>query len=308
LLAEVLRSDLDVFVFLGSPYHISTWIGAALARLKGKKVYYWMHGIYRDKLGLADYLKLHAFYKLANGCLLYGNRAADILRERYKQGNYKIHVIYNSLDYRQSLAMRRIVAEREILEFRDFYFKDAALPIITFIGRLTLAKRIDLLIDAQHLLKERFGQTRFNILIIGAGSEMDNLVARSSFHGLSDNIKFLGAIYDEAEIAGILMHSDICVTPGEVGLTAIHSLSYGTPVISHNNFNIQMPEVEAIKPGINGDLYEWKNGSAMAAKISAWLEKYPIKSKETFEKCYAVIDNYYNPMYQVKIMNDAFRD
>ena len=42
------------------------------------------------------------------------------------------------------------------------------------------------------------------------------------------------------------------VSPGNVGLTAIHSLSYGTPVLTHNNFNNQMPEVESIQPGFNG--------------------------------------------------------
>ena len=40
--------------------------------------------------------------------------------------------------------------------------------------------------------------------------------------------------------------SDLTVSPGNIGLTAIHSLSYGTPVCSHSNFNNQMPESEAI--------------------------------------------------------------
>ena len=40
-----------------------------------------------------------------------------------------------------------------------------------------------------------------------------------------------------------------------VGLTAIHSLSFGTPVLTHNNFDNQMPEVQAINEGENGGFF-----------------------------------------------------
>ena len=61
-----------------------------------------------------------------------------------------------------------------------------------------------------------------------------------------------GETFDEAEISKLLNHADLCVSPGNVGLTAMHALAYGVPVATHNDFKNQMPEFEAITPGKTG--------------------------------------------------------
>ena len=43
---------------------------------------------------------------------------------------------------------------------------------------------------------------------------------------------FQGAVFDESN-SELIYHSDLCVSPGNVGLTAIHSLTYGVPVATH---------------------------------------------------------------------------
>ena len=58
---------------------------------------------------------------------------------------------------------------------------------------------------------------------------------------------------------------------GNIGLTAIHSLSFGTPVASHDNFENQMPEVEAIIDGENGFLFEENNSNDLIDKIEQWF-------------------------------------
>ena len=72
---------------------------------------------------------------------------------------------------------------------------------------------------------------------------------------LNQNVCFFGPCYDEFEIGMLIYNAALCVSPGNVGLTAIHSLSYGTPVISHNDFKHQMPEFEAIVPGETGAFF-----------------------------------------------------
>ena len=69
---------------------------------------------------------------------------------------------------------------------------------------------------------------------------------------MEGNCIFYGATYDEKELSKLIYMSDLTVSPGNIGLTAIHSLSYGTPVCSHSNFNNQMPESEAIINFENG--------------------------------------------------------
>ena len=61
--------------------------------------------------------------------------------------------------------------------------------------------------------------------------------------------------YDENEIGDLIYNADLCVSPGNVGLTAIHTLTYGTPVLSHANFPNQMPEFEAIDKDFTSFLF-----------------------------------------------------
>jgi glycosyltransferase involved in cell wall biosynthesis len=302
LLKILLRGDYDSYIFLGSPYFISTWFAVIIARLRNKKVYYWMHGIYRDKLRIMDYFKLFVFYKLANGVFLYGNRAANILKKYKIKNDRNINVVYNSLDYRKCFNIRRKITIFEIKQFRENHFREDV-PIVVFIGRLNRVKRIDMLIKAQNLLKTKYEKIFFNIILIGDGEEKENLICQAHNYDLDKNILFTGALYAEENIATLMMYADLCVTPGEIGLTAIHSLSYGTPVISHNNLNIQMPEIESIEEGITGGLYEYNNYEKLAEKIEEWLLINPVKTEATMHNCYKIIDNYYNPSYQAKIFD-----
>ena len=80
---------------------------------------------------------------------------------------------------------------------------------------------------------------------------------------LDRQVWFFGACYDESKIAELIFNANVCVSPGNVGLTAIHSLSYGTPVITHDSFSHQMPEFEAIIPNLTGNFFEEGNLQSM---------------------------------------------
>lgn len=301
ILKIAMYGNYDSFIFLGSPYHISTWFSVIIARLRGKKTYYWMHGFYKDVPSKLDFLKLKLFYKLPNGFFLYGNRSKLILNKHKVKKNNQMNVIYNSLDYQKSIKKRHFLNESQIFDYRKKYFNMQTVPVVVFIGRLNIVKRIDMLIEAQNILKSKNNKNIFNLLIIGDGEEKKNLMHLSKKYGLENNINFFGEIYEEETIANLLMFADLCVTPGEVGLTAIHSLSYGTPVISHDNLNLQMPEVESINKGVNGDLYQYNNLEDLANVIANWLLIRPVKNQFIVEDCYTIIDKYYNPTYQAKV-------
>lgn len=303
----VLKNNHDSYIFLGSPYHISTWIAALIARFQRKKVYFWMHGVYKDKLGLIDYVKLYVFYKIAHGFFLYGNRSKSIINYHRIKRPENIHVIYNSLDYKKCINYRKHFNLSGIHEFRLKYFNETNVPVIVFIGRLNKIKRIDMLLKAQSILKIKYNKIFFNLLIIGDGSEKNSLINLALDLELINNVVFLGAIYEEKINSYCLMNSDLCVTPGEVGLTAIHSLSYGTPVISHNNLDIQMPEVEAIVSGISGDLYKYNEIQSLVDTIDKWLTDNPSKNEKVMQQCFDIIDSYYNPVYQSKIFNSVLK-
>jgi len=149
------------------------------------------------------------------------------------------------------------------------FFKDNSLPTIIFIGRLTKIKRLPVLIEA--VRKSNQIKIRYNLLIVGSGEEQtylentfDSLIAVGWLH-------FYGNCFEDNKTSELIYHSDLCISPGNIGLTAIHSLSYGTPVASHSNFNNQMPEVETIIDGENGFLFEENNSDDLANKIDSWF-------------------------------------
>ena len=97
---------------------------------------------------------------------------------------------------------------------------------------------------------------------------------------------FFGPCYDESKIAELIFNADICLSPGNAGLTSIHVLTYGTPVITHNNSVHQMPEFESIIDGKNGTFFEENNLDDMIRVVSEWLYHYPSKIQEIIDACY----------------------
>ena len=77
--------------------------------------------------------------------------------------------------------------------------------------------------------------------------------------------------FDEKINAELIYNADLCVAPGNIGLTAMHVLMFGCPAISHNNFKWQMPEFESIIPGHTGDFFEYDNVEDLARSISQWF-------------------------------------
>lgn len=59
----------------------------------------------------------------------------------------------------------------------------------------------------------------------------------------------------------------------------MHSLMYGTPAIAHGDFDAQMPEVEAIEPGVTGAFCRRDDANDLAATIAAWLDHAPPRER-----------------------------
>lgn len=296
VIREVLFKKWDVIILLGDPNIISNWIIAVLARTKGIPVIFWGHGIYGKESGLKK-LILKRFLSLADLILTYGHWAKQLLiKENFNES--RIRVVYNSVDYSLSQSLR----EKSIVpDFYKPYFQNDDQTII-FIGRLTKVKKLHLLIQALRKLND-MGK-RFNLMVIGDGVEKENLEKLSQASHL--NTHFYGACYDEEKIAKFLANADLCVSPGNVGLTAMHAMSYGTPVCTNNDFKNQMPEFESIQAGETGCFFD-QDKQDLPETILEWFEKAPNRQR-TREKCYEVIDKYYNPKVQLDIFKEVLED
>jgi glycosyltransferase involved in cell wall biosynthesis len=287
----------NVYLLTGEPYLLSTWCILIMNRLVGKKTFLWSHGWYGRENKLKTFFK-KVFFNLSHGVFLYGHYAQRLmLNEGIK--SEKLKVIYNSLYYSQQKLLRNKLKRTDVYKKQ---FKNEK-PTIIFIGRIEEKKKLDQLFQALKIAKER-KSILFNICLVGAGMALNNMKQLVSSMKLDDDIWFYGACYDEEIISELIYNADVCVSPGEVGLTAIHSLSYGTPVITHNDFSAQMPEFEVVEEGKTGSFFEKNNVDSLLYTLENWFKKYPKKSSEISDACYQIIDEKYNPYIQVKILKD----
>ena len=298
LLRLAMQPETDAIIFLGNANFLSTWCSAGLARLLGKRVLFWTHGWVRDERGLKRLVR-NLFYRLAHGLLLYGNRAKAIgIRNGFPKEN--LYVIYNSLDYRHQSELREAIERSRLSSIRNQFFKNAACPVLICSGRLNKLKRIDLLLDAMFLLLDEGLHT--SLLLVGEGPEEAALRARALERGLS--VHFFGACYEEERLAELIMSANLTVSPGQVGLTAMHSLAYGVPVVTHDDVHNQMPESEAIVPGKTGDLFRHGDVVDLAEVLKRWIHR-PWPDATARQECIAIMERFYNPQYQANIIARA---
>ena len=273
-----------------------------ICRILGKKVYGWGHGP-KTKDGKVTPI-FWWFIKKLTGFFSYGENG----RQRMIALGYpkdKVHVIYNSLNS-NIFPNRSLLSNIYIDKFGNHN------PTIIFIGRLISDKRIDKLIE---LLKKLYINNKpCNLVIVGNGPSKEELLNISDQNGLNDRIWFYGACYDDNINSKLLYNADLCITPGNVGLTALHSLTFGTPVISHNCFDCQGPEYEAIQPYKTGLLFEKDNYDDCYAKTCEWLEFAKGRREEIRRNCYDMINGKWNSRNQIKILkrvlegNDNVKD
>jgi glycosyltransferase involved in cell wall biosynthesis len=284
------RKEYSKIILLGNPNILSMWWYAILAKLMGIEVYFWTHGWLKEEKGFKKLFR-NSFYKLADGLLLYGNRAKEI-GEKNNFSKNKLHVIYNSLDYSAQKKERKILESSPITLPKEIYF--------SCIGRNIPTLNLKLAIDALKIVKDKTGLT-IPLYHIGSGSEDEALSSYANKIGVS--LKLMGSIYDEAEIASIIYYSRAVISPGKVGLTAMHSLAYGIPVITHNDFETQMPEYECLIEKVTGSFFKKNDFKSLANEILYWLNK--PKSNLEYEASIDIIEKKYNPSTQARLIQEA---
>jgi len=283
-------------IYLGNMWYLSTWIAAVIARLVGKKVLMWTHGVRRPERGVQGFLR-RLFYQLADGLLLYGKKAKRLLAESgYPEE--KMHVIYNSLDYEHQKKIASEITKQSRNNLRSSLFRKPELPILLTLGRMVKRINYPLLLEAAKKLRD--DDYPVNILILGDGPEreiVENLV--SQYH-LDGYVNLYGACYNEIIVGALINAADITIGPGSIGLACIHSLTYGTPVFCHNDPDGELgPEFEVVKIGVNGGVFKKGDPEDCASKIRAWLENH--QDREVVEKtCKNSIVPYYTPEYQAQ--------
>jgi glycosyltransferase involved in cell wall biosynthesis len=155
----------------------------------------------------------------------------------------------NSLDTATMFRLQSEIGSEETRRCRaEAGFRDDA-PLLISVGRLTAKARVDLLLEALALCRS----TGFvgKLAIIGDGPERGPLERQATTLGLKDSVLWLGAIWNEQEIAPWMMAANLFVYAGEIGLSMIHAFAYGLPVVMADGSR-HNPEALLFRTGLHG--------------------------------------------------------
>lgn len=285
------------YLLLGDPHFLTVWLTLLWGKVSRRPVYLWTHGFTRRGGWVQRSIKL-LMYRLSAGIFLYGNNS---LTELHKSGVPKshLHVVYNSLDYDLQRSYRISCELCDSVSIKRDHFKYPDRFQLIYVGRLTYHKNLEWCIEAVYKLALQ--NIKVNLLFVGDGEARGELEAIVMKYGLQNEVVFVGKCHDEGILAKYICSSDLCLSPGEIGLTAMHMLAYGTPCLTHSNPHGQMPEYEAIIPGYSGELFLDGDIDDMVDNIKVVMQK----GKGYYSKnCISVIESRYTADRQLRVFEE----
>jgi glycosyltransferase involved in cell wall biosynthesis len=211
-------------------------------------------------------------------------------------------VVYNSLNFEFQQECAAKVSPEDLRMERMAIGADDQTPIILSIGRMTRAKRIDLAIYALPALSRA---RSVKLVVVGDGPEMGNLRRLAKDCSVEDFVHFAGACHDEMRLARLMGLANVFVLPGDAGLSVVHALGYGVPVVTHGDLSTQKPEVEAIIDGKTGAFFRKDDVGDLVEKIQYWIARQSAESDEVRTRCMQQVEWRYNTSAQSRFITDA---
>ena len=254
--AGLIRERPDLLIAQWDIRYLNTLPLVAAARMWRVPIVLWGHGYSQRPHRLTDAAR-NICGRLADGVLLYTKTVAAQLVADGELRPERVFVAQNALDQTPiQRARRRWIADPEALErFRRDHGLDPARTLL-FVSRLEPKNRVDLLLEAVARLSGRFEGLR--LVVVGEGSARASLERRSEELGIRTNALFVGALYEEEQLAPWMLSSTAFCYPANIGLSLLHAFGYGLPVITSANRSLQNPEIEALRNGHNG--LEYRDG------------------------------------------------
>ena len=87
----------------------------------------------------------------------------------------------------------------------------------------------------------------------------------------------------------------------------MHTLVFGTPALTHNDFPHQMPEFEAIREGATGAFFANGSIESIAETIARWFKEKVGKRDDVRQACMREIDDSWTPSYQIQVLRQGLK-
>lgn len=231
------------------PFNISYWG-------KSKEYYYSGHNLTEDLntngKTLIGYLYFwlitcirRLYLPLADAHINYFDEAR-LITGSYGVPQEKIFIAANSPDTDELLsAYENVMKQADILPSNP--------NRLIHVGRLVKWKRVDMLIQSVKDLKDEFSD--IELVIVGFGPEEESLKELTERLNLSNDVRFVGGVYDSLTLGRYLSNSSVYVLGGMGGLSINDAMCFAKPVICSV---ADGTEKRLVQDGYNG--YYFENG------------------------------------------------
>ncbi len=232
-LKEIKNYNPDVTITFLNLSYLIIWPVIHYIKIKKIPFVYWGHGVnLQDPNNKIKNILFHYIHNLSNTILLYTPEQIKYIKEKNRN---KIFIANNTLNFSNFPIINE--TKKELREKHNISFNKT----LIFVSRILPYKRVDVLID---IFKEI--DTDFGLIIIGDGMPNDLL----SIVKETNNIKYLGPIYEKQKVNEYFKLSDIFCIPGANGLSINQAMYWGLPCLTLNV--LQGPEAWYIKQDKTG--------------------------------------------------------
>lgn len=262
----------DVIVICGDIHQFSSlWI-ALKAKLRGVRVVWWGHHKTATSKPFGVSVRLAVAKMLSDVFLCYTQTGVCYLKSRgFKSGC--VFATGNTIDQEPIKDAMRKVQDKEREDL-------LGQPYFLCCGVLREKMRLDLFLRA--MADKRLADV--NLAVIGDGPmkvPWQKLAEELSIH---ERVVWIPGTRDQMAMAPWFLGAKAFVYPGAIGLSILHSFSYGLPVITHGNIDRQMPEFEVMEDGKTGVCFTEGDVKNLIEKVVFYLSN-ENRRKEMSKHC-----------------------
>lgn len=250
-----------------------------VCKLRGIKTVWWGHGWSAGSRGLPAKIRIKMM-SLASAVLLYTDY------EKNQIGIKQSYALNNGLDSSEiEIAIKGANLERSY---------ETQIKSLVFIGRLTEKAELALLLNALSRTK-----SACKLNVIGGGDKDDDKKFKklASDLNVEHRVNWFGPLFNENEVAKVMLNSHAFIYAGSVGLSLVHAFNYGLPAIIHSDREQHMPEFSAFENGVNGLSFTQGNDFSLAEMIDVFFsmpiaeqQQLSSNAKKTVARSYNVDD------------------
>ncbi len=193
----------------------------------------------------------------------------EILNQVQDDKKDKVIIINNAVDFKDEIR----IDEKEMARIKKEIGEN--LPIILTACRLTPWKGVDKIIEILPELKQKIGAVKF--LVMGEGSEMENLKLKVKNLKLKNDVIFLGKI-PHAETYNYFKAADVFILNSQyegASHALLDAMSAGVPILASNVGG----NPELIENGVNGFLFEYNNKKEILENLEKVLTDAELRKK-----------------------------